>query len=184
MGAHFTLLFDRNRLKIPLNTYAIASMNNLPVSSNPSNVPKRSAPPLVLVVEDSDEDYEALRRSFRQSSVQTQLHRCETGKQALEYLEQCILAKQAYPTSIPSFILLDLNLPGIDGRRILQTIKEDPRLQFIPVIVLTTSTYAKDIEECYRLGANSYLLKAMDVQRFKESIQVLIQYWLNTITLP
>ncbi len=140
--------------------------------------------PLVLVIEDSDEDYEALRRFFRQSPVKTQLHRCETGKKALEYLEQCILAKQAYPAKVPSFILLDLNLPGIDGRHVLQIIKEDSRLQYIPVIVLTTSTFDKDINECYRLGANSYLLKAMDVHRFKESMQVLIQYWLNTVTLP
>jgi CheY-like chemotaxis protein len=159
-------------------------MDNLPVASNSSKISNSINAPLVLVVEDSNEDYEALRRSFRQSSIKTHLHRCETGRHALEYLEQCLLSEQGYPTDIPSLILLDLNLPGIDGRRVLQTIKENPRLQYLPVVVLTTSSYSKDIEECYRLGVNGYVVKAMDVQRFKESMHVLIQYWLNTVTLP
>lgn len=159
-------------------------MDNLPISSDSPDIAISINPPLVLVVEDSNEDYEALRRALRQSSIKTQLQRCETGSLALEYLEQCLLSEQGYPTGIPSLILLDLNLPGIDGRRVLQTIKENPRLQYLPVVVLTTSSYSKDIEECYRLGANGYVVKAMDVQRFKESIQVLIQYWLNTVTLP
>jgi CheY-like chemotaxis protein len=137
--------------------------------------------PLVLVIEDSDEDYEALERAFRQSSVETKLHRCKTGKQALEYLEQCLFTE---PACFPAFILLDLNLPGVDGRRVIQMIKQDARLQSIPVIILTTSNYAKDVEECYRLGVNSYIIKAMNVQRFKDTMQTLIQYWLNTVTLP
>lgn len=153
-------------------------MDNLPISSNSPDASNPFNLPLILVVEDSNEDYEALRRSFRQSSIKTHLHRCETGRHALEYLEQCL------PTCTPSLILLDLNLPGIDGRQVLQTVKEDPRLQHLPVIVLTTSSYRKDIEECYRLGANGYMVKAMDVQRFKESMHVLIQYWFNTVTLP
>jgi CheY-like chemotaxis protein len=159
-------------------------MDNLPASIDLTEILHPINPPIVLVVEDSNEDYEALRRSFRQSSIKTHLQRCETGRHALEYLEQCLLSEQGYSTSIPSLILLDLNLPGIDGRRVLQTIKEDSRLQHLPVVVLTTSSYSKDIEECYRLGANGYVVKAMDVQRFKESMHVLIQYWLNTVTLP
>jgi len=155
------------------------SMNLRSSNHNPAN-PSSPQPPLVLVIEDSNEDYEALNRAFRQSSIKTTLHRGKTGQQALEYLEQCILAK---PTSLPAFILLDLNLPGIDGLSVLQTIKQDPRLQSIPVIILTTSNYAKDIEECYRSGANSYVIKVMDVQRFKQSMQTLIEYWLHTVTL-
>jgi CheY-like chemotaxis protein len=138
-------------------------------------------PPTILVIEDSNEDFEALNRAFRQSSIKIALHRCKTGKQALEYLEQCILAR---PICLPAFTLLDLNLPGIGGREIIQAIRSDPRLQSIPVIILTTSSYTKDIQECYRLGANSYVIKAMDVQRFSESMLNLSEYWLNTVTLP
>jgi CheY-like chemotaxis protein len=153
-------------------------MNPPSSAHNPANTPPQ--PRLVLAIEDSDEDYEAMRRCFRQSSMPIELHRCKTGDRALAYLEQCLLTE---PTSLPALILLDLNLPGIDGRRVIQIIKQDPRLQCIPVIVLTTSNYAKDVEECYRAGANSYIIKAMDIQRFKDSMQITIDYWLNTVTL-
>ncbi len=150
-----------------------------PTSAPP---PTHTIPPLILVIEDSDEDYEALRRSFLKSPTTTRLHRCQTGKQALDYLAQCLQAASA--TGIPTLILLDLNLPGIDGRHVLEQIQQDAVLQSIPTIVLTTSNYAKDIEECYRLGANCYILKAIDLQRFQKSILVTIDFWLNVAKLP
>ncbi len=145
-------------------------------------VPSNTQPPLVLVIEDSDEDYEALRRSFRKSTIATRLHRCQTGDRALAYLTRAIRAPAV--AEIPAFILLDLNLPGIDGRRILAALDRDPILQLIPTIVLTTSNYAKDIEECYRLGANSYIIKAIDIEQFRRSILVTIEFWLDTSRLP
>jgi CheY-like chemotaxis protein len=154
------------------------------LSSHPTRLHSQPVSPLVLVIEDSDEDYEALRRSFRQSPIETRLHRCQTGRQALDYLEQAVRSQPSQPMAIPAFILLDLNLPGIDGRSVLRTIKQDPVLQYIPTIVLTTSDFAKDIDECYRFGANSYILKAIDLQRFKESILVTIDFWLNIAKLP
>ncbi len=141
-------------------------------------------PPLVLVVEDSNEDFEALERSFRQSSVKARLHRVQTGKKALAYLDQCLLAKPAYPENVPVLILLDLNLPGMKGQDVLQSIKKNPLLQHIPTVILTTSSNLMDIKECYRLGANSYLVKRIEWQSFKQSMHVLIEYWLNTVTLP
>ncbi len=141
-------------------------------------------PPLVLVVEDSDEDYEALDRSFRQYPVKARLHRYKTGKQALEYLDQCMQAKQEYPKEVPNLILLDLNLPGMNGKDVLRSIKQNPLLQHLPTVVLTTSSNLTDIKECYRLGANSYLVKMVEWQKFKQSMQVMIEYWLNTATSP
>lgn len=152
-------------------------------SFNPHN-PSYLKPPLILVVEDSSEDFEALDRSFRQSPVKIRLHRTQTGKQALEYLEQSILAKPTHPENVPALILLDLNLPGIRGQDVLQSIKKNPLLNYIPTIILTTSLNLKDIHECYRLGANSYLVKKMEWQSFKQSMHVMIEYWLNTVTLP
>lgn len=146
--------------------------------------PSHLHPPLILVVEDSNEDFEALERSFRQSPLKIRLHRAQNGKQGLAYLEECLLEKPAYPENFPVLILLDLNLPGMNGQDVLQSLKQNPLLQHIPVVILTTSHNLKDIHECYRLGANSYLVKKMEWQQFKQSMQVLMEYWLNTITLP
>jgi len=153
-------------------------MNSLE-SKNPSHL----QPPLILVLEDSNEDFEALERSFRQSSVKARLHRAQSGRQALAYLEECILAKTAYPENVPVLILLDLNLPGMRGQDVLQYIKQNPLLHYIPTVILTTSLNHKDIHECYRLGANSYLVKKIEWVKFKQSMQVFIEYWLNTVTL-
>ncbi|MCY7407746.1 MAG: response regulator [Alkalinema sp. CAN_BIN05] len=152
-------------------------------SSDPHN-PSYLQPPLILVIEDSSEDFEALDRSFRQSSVKIRLHRSQTGKQALEYLEKCLIEKQVYPENVPALILLDLNLPGMKGQDVLQSIKQNPLLYYIPTVILTTSLNLKDIHECYRLGANSYLVKKMEWKSFKQSMHIMVEYWLNTVTLP
>ena len=159
-------------------------MNSPSIASNSTRSSTQSSSPLVLAIEDSDEDYEVLRRSFHQSAVATRLHRCQTGKQALEYLDRYVRSNETDPAAIPALILLDLNLPGIDGRRVLETIKQDPVWRYIPTLILTTSSFAQDVAECYRLGANSYILKAIDLQRFKESISVAIDFWLDVAKLP
>jgi len=159
-------------------------MNSPSFALNSTRSSVQPLPPLILTIEDSDEDYEVLRRSFRQSAIATRLHRCQTGKQALEYLDRYVRSNQTDPAAIPALILLDLNLPGIDGRRVLETVKQDPVWRYIPTLVLTTSSFAKDVEECYRLGANSYILKAIDLQRFKESIAIAIDFWLDVAELP
>lgn len=142
-------------------------------------------PHQILVVEDSDEDYEILRRCVRQSASVVQLERCATGKQALEYLDRCLATDaNGRSKSLPCLILLDLNLPGIDGRSVLRGIKQNPLLKHIPTIALTTSDNPKDVEDCYQLGINSYLLKAMEYQQFKETVQLLLHYWLDTVILP
>jgi CheY-like chemotaxis protein len=159
-------------------------MNSSTTAARSSQLHSQPVPPLVLVIEDSDEDYEALRRAFKQSPIPTRLHRCHTGKQALDYLAVSVQTTTACAINIPALILLDLNLPGIDGRKVLETLKQDPVWQYIPTLVLTTSNYVKDIEECYRLGANSYLLKAIDLQQFKKSIHTTIEFWLDIAKLP
>ena len=80
--------------------------------------------------------------------------------------------------------MLDLNLPGTDGRQVLQKIKQDENMKLIPVVIFTTSNNPKDIEACYRQGVNSYMVKPMDFNRLKHSIQILIDYWFNTMILP
>ncbi|MCB2378527.1 response regulator [Hymenobacter sp. BT635] len=137
----------------------------------------------ILVVEDSIEDFTALGRAFRKHALPNQLLRCEDGDQALEYL-QGYGQHKSWPQVLPAFVLLDLNLPGTDGRTVLETLKRDPRLQSIPVIIFSTSSSSRDIEDCYRLGANSYLTKPMEYAALEEKTRLLVRYWLNTSELP
>ncbi|MBS1212917.1 MAG: response regulator, partial [Proteobacteria bacterium] len=84
----------------------------------------------------------------------------------------------------PIVILLDLNLPGTDGREVLAEIKQDERLRQIPVVVLTTSSDERDIERCYQMGANSYIKKPVDLEGFMRAIQLLKDYWFEIVILP
>lgn len=80
--------------------------------------------------------------------------------------------------------MLDLNLPGTDGREVLAQVKQDQRLKVIPIVVLTTSSNPKDIDFCYRAGANSYLIKVVQLEQFTRSIGHLVHYWFEAVTLP
>ena len=137
----------------------------------------------VLVVEDSAEDFTALGRAFRKHALRNPVFRCEDGDQALEYLQGYGQLAQ-WPGTLPAIVLLDLNLPGTDGREVLAAIKQDPRLASIPVIIFTTSSNTRDIEECYRLGANSYLTKPVSYAGLEEKVRLIVQYWLESSELP
>jgi CheY-like chemotaxis protein len=138
----------------------------------------------ILLVEDSPEDFEATRRAFRKSGLKNPLVRCEDGDQALDYLYR--RGEYADPASSPrpGVILLDLNLPGTDGRQVLNEIKRDERLHDIPVVVLTTSADERDISACYRAGANSYIQKPVDIDGFMKAIERLNGYWFEVVILP
>ncbi|GAA4504708.1 response regulator [Hymenobacter ginsengisoli] len=137
----------------------------------------------VLVVEDSAEDFTALGRAFRKHALQNPVLRCEDGDQALSYLQGYGKAV-GWPATLPAIVLLDLNLPGTDGRAVLKELKNDPLLNAIPVIIFSTSSSIRDIEDCYRLGANSYLTKPIDYAALEEKIRLTITYWLGTSELP
>ena len=137
----------------------------------------------VLVVEDSAEDFTALGRAFRKHALQNPVLRCEDGDQALAYLQGYGKAV-GWPATLPAIVLLDLNMPGTDGRAVLSVLKKDPLLHTIPVIVFSTSSSSRDIEDCYQLGANSYLTKPIAYAALEEKIRLTIQYWLNASELP
>jgi CheY-like chemotaxis protein len=138
----------------------------------------------ILLIEDSDEDVMATVRGMRREDLEIAINRCTTGDQALEYLYQRGRYAGAATAPRPNLILLDLNLPGTDGRSLLAVIKDDEDLKSIPVVVLTTSNNPQDIATCYRRGANSYQIKPVDYARFKQSLQTMIAYWFQTATLP
>ncbi|MDZ8026921.1 MAG: response regulator [Nostoc sp. SerVER01] len=146
----------------------------------------------LLVVEDSNEDFRMLQRLMRRMSVQNPIHRCTNGDEVIEFLYQnrSDTYDQGEDTCNsqlalrPSVILLDLNLPGIDGRDILARLKQDNSFKEIPIVVFTTSSNPKDIELCYQKGANGYLVKPMDAQELKKTIRAFVDYWLEANTPP
>lgn len=138
----------------------------------------------LLLIEDSDEDFIATTRVLRQDDLPLELHRCVTSDEALAYLSPHSALGNPQRAQRPHLILLDLNLPGTDGRDLLARIKADEQLKGIPVVVLTTSNNPKDIADCYQRGANSYLIKPVNYPNFKEAMQCLVRYWLQTVALP
>lgn len=138
----------------------------------------------ILVVEDSPEDYETTVRAMRRAGLGNPIARCEDGDEALDYLFQRGRYGGAAAPARPGIVLLDLNLPGTDGREVLVEVKSDEDLRRIPVIVLTTSTDARDIDRSYRAGANSYVRKPVDLDGFVVAIQRLKDFWFDVVVLP
>lgn len=138
----------------------------------------------ILLVEDSPEDYEVTVRAFRKAKLVNPVFRCQDGEEALDYLYRRGPYADPVRSPRPGLILLDLNLPGTDGREVLARIKADPLLKTIPVVVLTTSADERDVEGCYRAGANSYVQKPVSLDAFLLSVQILKDYWLEIALLP
>lgn len=138
----------------------------------------------ILIVEDNPEDYETTVRAFEKSGMFNPISRCEDGDDALDYLYRRGQYKDLQKAPRPSVILLDLNLPGTSGWEVLTEIKQHPELKQIPVIVLTTSSNQRDIQECYLAGANSYVQKPVNLAGFVNAIEKLKNYWFEIVILP
>jgi two-component system, response regulator len=137
----------------------------------------------ILLVEDNQDDYEATCRAFKKASLYNPLVWCKSGRDALDYLKQEGAYKDARGVSRPGLVLLDLNMPGMDGRKTLEAIKQDDALKRIPVIILTTSADERDIQACYQTGANTYVQKPVSFEGLIEAIKRLKAYWFE-IALP
>jgi two-component system response regulator len=135
----------------------------------------------ILLVEDSPEDFETTQRAFRRSGLNNPIIRCSDGDEALDFLFRRGVHTDA---PRPGVILLDLNLPGTDGREVLSEIKASDDLKQIPVIVLTTSADERDVQACYQAGASSYIQKPVDVEGFMRAIERLNDYWFEVVILP
>jgi CheY-like chemotaxis protein len=137
----------------------------------------------LLVIEDSDEDFAAFERIIRKLSLFQKIYRCTSGDDALDFLRQMGSYTDA-DAPRPSMILLDLNLPGTDGREVLEEIKQDELLRVIPVVIFTTSDNPRDVDVCYQNGANGYIVKPIDVKKLTKTVQVIVDYWFEANTLP
>jgi CheY-like chemotaxis protein len=147
------------------------------------HLPDKQIAPL-LIVEDSDEDFEVFRRYLQKSPIIIPHLRCKNGEEALALLLRTGGYTDDICAKLPSVILLDLNLPLIDGREVLVRIKQVENLKSIPVVIFTTSSNPKDVEECYENGADSYIVKAIDFTQLKKDVESIINYWIRVTILP
>lgn len=139
--------------------------------------------PSFLVVEDSDEDYVALERILKRNKVSITLQRCTRAEDVLVMLNAPVLPHRP-PPALPALIVLDLNLPGLDGREVLTAVRQHPRMKRTPVVIFSTSSSPHDIAWCYENGANSYHVKDTDYSSFKRAVELLVDYWLEAVKLP
>jgi chemotaxis family two-component system response regulator Rcp1 len=135
----------------------------------------------ILLIEDNPGDVRLISEGLRNSRIVNHISIVYDGEEASDFLFKRGKYEHA-PT--PDIILLDLNLPKKDGRKLLAEIKQDEKLQRIPVVVLTSSNAEADITMAYQLHANSYLQKPLDLSEFMAMIQSFEQYWLSRVILP
>jgi CheY-like chemotaxis protein len=137
-----------------------------------------------LLIDDSRADAKIIERALREAEVVHRLTVIADGQLALDYLFD-LHDDHDHPERTPDLILLDLNLPGLDGCQILTRIKSDAYLKIIPVIILTTSNRDEDIYQTYQAGANSYLHKPLEYALYRDLAVTLRDYWINTaLRLP
>jgi len=135
----------------------------------------------ILLIEDNPGDIRLTQEAFKESRLQVTLRVATDGIEALAFLGREGKYAEA---RLPDLILLDLNLPKMDGREVLARIKCSPDLKCIPVVVLTTSSADSDIQHAYRLHANCYVTKPVDFTRFLQVIRSIEDFWLSVVRLP
>ncbi|MFD5040850.1 response regulator [Streptomyces sp. NPDC058378] len=135
----------------------------------------------VLLVEDDPGDELMTREAFEDNKIRNTLHVVRDGQEALDFLYR----QGAYPDAPrPDLVLLDLNLPRYDGRQVLERIKTDPELALIPVVVLTTSSAEEDILRSYKLHANAYVTKPVDLEQFIGAVRQIDDFFVSVVRLP
>ena len=138
-------------------------------------------PIVILLVEDNPGDVRLTVEALKEGKVRNILHAVEDGEEAMKFLRR----QETYEKAPrPDLVLLDLNLPKMNGREVLAAIKEDPDLRRIPVVILTVSKAEQDILKTYDLHANCYINKPVDLEQFLTVVQSIENFWLTVVKLP
>jgi len=132
----------------------------------------------ILLVEDNPSDVELTLRALKKRNLANKVHVVKDGAEALEFIFGTGTYAERDINQIPKVILLDLKLPKVDGLEVLRKVKSDERTKVIPVVVLTSSKEESDLVESYRLGANSYITKPVDFDKFAQIVSEMGLYWL------
>lgn len=135
----------------------------------------------ILLVEDDPGDVLMIREALASSGLKSRVHATINGEAALGFLRQADPYRAA---PRPALILLDLNLPGMDGREVLAEIKADPELRRIPVVVLTTSSADEDVVKAYDLHTNAYVTKPLDFTAFVGAVRTIHEFYLSVASIP
>jgi len=143
--------------------------------------PRVSNPIKILLVEDNPGDVRLIKEVFKDAKIYNSMQIAYDGEEAMN-----ILRKEGGYTgaSFPDLILLDLNLPKKDGREVLREIKDDDALKCIPVVILTTSNAEEDLIETYKMNANCYITKPVDLDQFINVVKSIENFWLSIVKLP
>lgn len=146
-----------------------------------TSAPANSRPAEILLAEDNENDVELTRTGFKKSRLLLNLHHVKDGVECLAFLR-----KQGEYANVPSpdLILLDLNMPRMDGREVLAEMLADETLCSVPVVVLTTSAQDEEILRMHKLRCSSYIVKPVDFEKFLEVIRSLAEYWFTIVVLP
>jgi two-component system, chemotaxis family, response regulator Rcp1 len=137
--------------------------------------------PVILLVEDNEDDVVITNLGFRRTGRKIDLQHVSDGNRCLAYLRR----EGSYADApIPDMVLLDLNMPGMDGRAVLSAIVSDPHLCHLPVVIFTTSDYEGDILDCYRLRCSSYVTKPVDLNALTETLTDMLDYWFALVERP
>jgi two-component system, chemotaxis family, response regulator Rcp1 len=138
----------------------------------------------ILLVEDNPADIQITRRALRDCKLPVDLIVVRDGQEAIDYLMHQGRHATDPNWRQPDLVLLDLNLPRVTGREVLQCIRTHPLLKLVPVVVLSTSNRQEDVQALYASGANTYLVKPQDFNRFVEVLHTIQRYWLDMALLP
>jgi len=138
----------------------------------------------ILLVENDPDDIEITRRAFKENHIENPLIVVRDGEETMEFLKKTGRYSQKSNVPRPGLILLDLNMPRIDGREVLKQIKKDPDLRLIPTIVLTTSKFDEDVFQSYDCGANTFIAKPLQFKEFSKTLQIMSKYWLEIAEVP
>ncbi|HQV31664.1 MAG TPA: response regulator [Calditrichia bacterium] len=137
--------------------------------------------PDVLLVDDNPADILITTKAFEEINPGVKVRAAQDGHTALEYLDRC----EGFEGSpLPKLILLDLNLPGMNGLEVLENVRSRPALRSVPVIILSSSAHQRDVEKAYRFGANSYITKPLSWDDFREVVAGIHNFWLNLVRYP
>jgi len=138
----------------------------------------------ILLAEDDDDDFYLTERALKENRLRNEISRVKDGEELMRYLRHGGEFSKSQQAPEPSLILLDLNMPKMDGREALREIKSDPILHHIPVVVLTTSRAEEDVVRSYEFGVNSFITKPLTFQALVEAMKALGRYWFEVVALP
>lgn len=140
-----------------------------------------SRPVEILLVEDNENDVMLMRQGFKKAKLVVNLHHVANGEECMAFLRK----QDKYAgTPVPDLILLDLNMPKMDGREVLAELVADEKLNHLPVVILTTSSEEQEILKMYKLRCSSYIVKPVDFEQFLRVVRTIGEYWFTVVVLP